>query len=394
MTVIANNVFVDNDSLMYGSGDVTITRPNLSATGDSAFIDQGRRNNAPHAKAARSKGRRTTRSRCTGTSSTCSPRTEVAAGARPAERDGGERFDDAQVGHHRPSRTQRLTRSRLRVERRRQRQSRGRAQVISPTQNLTADSLDVSCPARRIQLVRAVRDAHREAQPDTTHFRPANPTRSTGSRGDTIVAHFDTVAASDTSKRPAIKQLVAIRSCELVVPHGAQRHGRAAPGNQSRRRAPHHDRLRSTQVATVTTVDSVRASISSRKPTAPARSARADSTKTNGPAKARDRKPIAKPPTRRQAVHRCSPRQTRPRSQPISLNPQHERRTRPARVRAMVDRLARGDRSTALALHALISVGRRDRRRGLRSRRQGLPRRLPERAPRLGARRGARSWAD
>ena len=35
-------------------------------------------------------------------------------------------------------------------------------------------------------------------------------------------------------------------------------------------------------------------------------------------------------------------------------------------VRALVDQLAQGDRSTALALHALISVADADRRRRLR----------------------------
>ena len=46
---IADHVFMDGDSLVYGGGRVKITRPAddlkdtaLTATGDSAFIDQGK----------------------------------------------------------------------------------------------------------------------------------------------------------------------------------------------------------------------------------------------------------------------------------------------------------------------------------------------------------------
>src|SRR5262245_44393591 len=49
LTVIADHVFMDGDSLIYGGGRVVITRPAdnlkdtaLTATGDSAFIDQGK----------------------------------------------------------------------------------------------------------------------------------------------------------------------------------------------------------------------------------------------------------------------------------------------------------------------------------------------------------------
>jgi hypothetical protein len=49
LTVISDHVFMDGDSLIYGGGRVEITRPAdnlkdtaLTATGDSAFIDQGK----------------------------------------------------------------------------------------------------------------------------------------------------------------------------------------------------------------------------------------------------------------------------------------------------------------------------------------------------------------
>ena len=37
--VIANQVFMDGDSLIYAGGDVVITRPEITATADSSFID-------------------------------------------------------------------------------------------------------------------------------------------------------------------------------------------------------------------------------------------------------------------------------------------------------------------------------------------------------------------
>ncbi|HJP85525.1 MAG TPA: LptA/OstA family protein, partial [Gemmatimonadaceae bacterium] len=40
--VVANAITMDGDSLVYASGRVQITRPDLQATGDSAFLDSGR----------------------------------------------------------------------------------------------------------------------------------------------------------------------------------------------------------------------------------------------------------------------------------------------------------------------------------------------------------------
>ncbi|HMI46562.1 MAG TPA: hypothetical protein VK491_10390, partial [Gemmatimonadaceae bacterium] len=39
--VVANQITMDGDSLVYASGRVQITRPDLVATGDSAFMDSG-----------------------------------------------------------------------------------------------------------------------------------------------------------------------------------------------------------------------------------------------------------------------------------------------------------------------------------------------------------------
>ena len=62
-------------------------------------------------------------------------------------------------------------------------------------------------PAQRVRLLHAVRAAVAEGAPDSTKFTTTEKDRLTG---DTIVAHFDSIPASDTSKKPRIRQLVGM----------------------------------------------------------------------------------------------------------------------------------------------------------------------------------------
>ena len=84
-----------------------------------------------------------------------------------------------------------------------------RAHAVSPTQDLLADSLDVIMPRQKVQLVYAVAKAFAQSKPDTTHFRVEKPDSTDWIKGDTIIAHFDTLPVKDTSKSPPIKRLVA-----------------------------------------------------------------------------------------------------------------------------------------------------------------------------------------
>jgi hypothetical protein len=70
-----------------------------------------------------------------------------------------------------------------------------------------ADSIDVLLPAQRVREMHAVRGATADGMPDTTKFRTTEHDRLTG---DTIVAHFDTVATRDTAGKPKIRELIAI----------------------------------------------------------------------------------------------------------------------------------------------------------------------------------------
>lgn len=82
----------------------------------------------------------------------------------------------------------------------------GGASAVTHERTILADSLDVWIPDQRIRELHAVRNAYAETDPDTA--KVISPQRD-WLRGDTIVARFDTAAAGDTASRPALQALVA-----------------------------------------------------------------------------------------------------------------------------------------------------------------------------------------
>jgi hypothetical protein len=64
-------------------------------------------------------------------------------------------------------------------------------------------------PNQRVQLVRALNRAFAQGKPDTVRFVIEKPDTTDWLKGDTIVAHFDSLAQGDTTKNPAIKQITA-----------------------------------------------------------------------------------------------------------------------------------------------------------------------------------------
>ena len=251
--VVANTVFVDGDSasMIYGGGQVTITRPDMSATGDSATIDEGKefmhlmRNPKLSGRKDRpftltgdlidlySKNRKLqrviARARATAVSDSMTLRSDTID-----LRIVNELLDHAYAW------------------------GANRATVVSPSQNMIADSLDITMPGQRVRLVRALNKAFAEGKPDTTHFVVTAPDTTDWLLGDTIVAHFDTASVPrDTSQNPRIKQLVASGNASSLY--------HMAPSDSSQRRAAvNYVTARlitidfdSQKVATVTTVDSV-----------------------------------------------------------------------------------------------------------------------------------------
>jgi hypothetical protein len=297
MTVIANTVYMDGDSLIYGGGQVEITRPELRASGDSAFIDQGKetmrlmRNPKLEGKKEKpftltgdlidmySKDRKLQRVLSQGNANALSDSMTLKSDTIDL------RVQNDLLSHAFAWGSQ-------------------RAHVLSPSQNMIADSLDVTMPGQRIQLVRALRTARAEGKPDTLRFKAQGPDSLNWLRGDTIVAHFDSLAANDTTKTPPIRQLVAsghASSLYLMPPNDTSVHLPAL--NYVTARIITIDIDNTQKLSTVTTVDSVSGVYIEPKPDSTARK-RTNATTQNGktppgktpPGKTPPQTP-AKPPT-------------------------------------------------------------------------------------------------
>jgi hypothetical protein len=198
--VKADRVTMEADSLVYAGGSVDISRPDLHATGDSAFMDSG----TELARLMRGpviEGKADRPFTLTGTTIDVHSRQRqlervVSLGnARAVSEDLDLRSDTIDL---------RVTRNKLE-----QAYAWGAngARAISPTQLITADSLDVRLPGQRIREVFAVKHAFAQSDPDSTKIRTKE---RDWLRGDTIVARFDSVfAPGDTSSKPQLVQLVA-----------------------------------------------------------------------------------------------------------------------------------------------------------------------------------------
>ena len=196
--VVANTIFMDGDSLIYGSGRVQITRPEIAATSDSAFINTGTETmqlmRNPIVNGTKSRPFQLVGERIDLYSKDRKLQRVVSASkARATSQDLTLRADtiDLRIA------TDLLQRAYA--------WGKGRANADSPTQKMIADSLDVHMPGQRVREVRALHKAFAEGRPDSTiHADTTN-----WIRGDTIVALFDTLPPADTSKGPEIRKLIS-----------------------------------------------------------------------------------------------------------------------------------------------------------------------------------------
>jgi hypothetical protein len=196
--VVASQITMTGDSLVYASGQVEITRPDLLATGDSAFLNSG----SDFARLMREpsvKGK----------------------GSRPFTLTGGvidvysknrqvERVVATPMGHALSQDLELVADSiDLRVQANQLQRAiawgKTRAHAVSPDREIIADSIDALMPGQRVREVRALRNAYAESTPDSGIVS----TQRDWLRGDTIVAHFDSVVTADTAGRPRIRQIVA-----------------------------------------------------------------------------------------------------------------------------------------------------------------------------------------
>jgi hypothetical protein len=214
MDLVANTVVMDADSLLYASGKVEITRTDVLAKSDTAFLD-GTHDFARLMKTPSivSRGERPFTLYGTiidlfGTSKRL--RRVLARGAGKAVSGDGTVTSDtldfamAEGGLERmfawgPS----------------------RAHAVNPQYDILSDSMDVRSPGQRLREIRAVRKAYAQSMPDTLKMRTHE---RDWMRGDTILARFDSAppARGDTSsKQPALRQLVALghaRSYYKIAP--------------------------------------------------------------------------------------------------------------------------------------------------------------------------------
>jgi hypothetical protein len=196
--VVANQITMAGDSLVYASGRVQITRPDLLATGDSAFMDSGndfaRLMREPLVKGLGSR-----------TFTLTGGVIDIYSRNRQLER------VVATPNGHALSQDLELVADTvdLRIQTNQLQRvmawGKGRARALSPEREIIADSIDALMPGQRVREVRALRSAYAESNPDSGVIS----TQRDWMRGDTIVARFDTLAVADTASRARIREIVA-----------------------------------------------------------------------------------------------------------------------------------------------------------------------------------------
>jgi hypothetical protein len=196
--VVANQINMIGDSLVYAAGRVQITRPDLTASGDSAFMDSG----AEFARLMRE------------------PQVQ-GKGNRPFTLTGEvidlyshnrqlERVVATPKGHALSQDLELVADSiDLRVQNNQLERAIAwgptRAHALSPDREIVADSIDAIMPGQRVREVRALRNAYAESTPDSGVIS----TQRDWMRGDTIIARFDSLPTGDTTGKPKIRQIVA-----------------------------------------------------------------------------------------------------------------------------------------------------------------------------------------
>jgi len=199
INVVANQIVSQGDNLVFASGSVEITRPDVIAKGDSAYLD----NQREFARLLKSPSVQSRRDR---------PFTlrggviDLFSKSRVLQRvvatpDGHVLSQDLELVAD--SVDLRMSNDRLdRV----MAWGPKRARAVSPDREILADSIDAIMPGQRLREVRAIRSAYANSVPDTAHVISSE---RDWIRGDTIVAEFDSVAISDTASKPVPRRIIS-----------------------------------------------------------------------------------------------------------------------------------------------------------------------------------------
>jgi len=198
LLVLANNVTMIGDSLVYAGGSVQATRPEVEARGDSITVDS----EAGRMVIMRNpviEGRRDRPFTLVG------ERIEMETEQRKLAR--VVAFQRARAVSEDMTLTSDTIDLRFADDLMQRAIAWGvsRARAASASQELVADSLDVRMPGQRMREVFAVRRAVAYGTPDSARFRADT---TDWMRGDTIVARFDSTAA-DSARGARLRELHA-----------------------------------------------------------------------------------------------------------------------------------------------------------------------------------------
>jgi lipopolysaccharide export system protein LptA len=201
VTVTGNNVWMTGDSVVASSGQVVVIRPELTASGDSLYLD-GRSGLLRLMRTPRVLGNKGRPFTLVGQTIDVLSRQRklervlAKSNAEATSQDLNLKSDtiDLRIAND--------------VLQRAISWGKSRSHAVSANQSILSDSIDVLMPAQKLQEMHAVGGAVAEGAPDSTRFRTSERDRLTG---DTIVAHFDTAASvqRDTTSKPRIRTLVA-----------------------------------------------------------------------------------------------------------------------------------------------------------------------------------------
>lgn len=201
--IVANTLVAEGDNLVYASGNVEVTRPDLIARSDSAFLD-GQREFARLMKSPSVQSRQGRRFTLRGGTIDLFSRNRLLERvlATPSGHVLSEDLEiladsvDLRVSSNELQRVMAWGRT-------------SRARALSPERHIVADSIDAHMPGQRLREVRAIGEAYANSDPDTTRFISSE---RDWMRGDVVIAEFDSIPAADTTTRPKPKRIVATGS--------------------------------------------------------------------------------------------------------------------------------------------------------------------------------------
>lgn len=200
VNIIANTLVAEGDNLVYASGNVEVTRPDLIARSDSAFLD-GQREFARLMRSPSVQSRQGRRFTLRGGTIDLFSRNRLLERvlATPSGHVLSEDLElladsvDLRVSKNELQRVMAWGRT-------------SRARALSPERQIVADSIDAHMPGQRLREVRAIGNAYANSDPDTTRFISSE---RDWMRGDVVIAEFDSIPAADTTTRPKPKKIVA-----------------------------------------------------------------------------------------------------------------------------------------------------------------------------------------